>query len=121
MESKPFLGTVSSLREAYPEIDTLAFVAVEIGDLPREKDRRDVRYSAANIPGAVPCGNPRCQQGGYDLNGVLAGLTASGETSYEFDWSCNGHEGTPKGRRIGNPCMNLIKGTIMISYRQSES
>ena len=117
MESKPFLGTVSSFREAYPDVKSIRLEGQELGDLASGMDRRNVHYTESDIPGSIACGNPRCQQGGYDLNALVMTLTGSRDTSYEIDWSCDGHEGTPKGRRIGDPCMNSIRATITITYR----
>ncbi len=117
MESRPFLGTVSSSREAYPEVKSLRFEGREHGDLASGMDQRDVYYTECNLPGKIPCGNPRCQQGGYDLNATLMTLMGNRDTSYEIDWSCDGHEGTPKGRRIGDPCMNSIRAKLTITYR----
>jgi len=116
VESKPFLGTVSSFHEAYPEVKTLRFVGKEQGDLASGHDQRKLNYTESTLPSTIPCGNPHCQQGGYDFNTTLMSLTATKATSYEIDWSCNGHEGTPKGRRIGDPCMNSIAGK---HYRRS--
>lgn len=117
MESRPFLGTVSSFSEAYPDVLSIRFEGKERGDLPRDQEERIQHYTEADLPQIVPCGNPRCQQGGYDLNATLIGITHSRETEYEIDWSCNGHEGTPKGRRIGVDCMNSITGKLTIAYR----
>lgn len=116
MESRPFVGTMSSFREAYPDVKSLRLEGRERGDLASGMGQRDVHYTESNIPGNIPRGNPRCQQGGYDLNPVVMTLTGSRDTSYEIDWSCNGHEGTPKGRRIGDPCMNSIRATLTITY-----
>jgi len=116
MVFKPFLGTLSSFHEAYPEVESLHLEGRERGDLASGMGQRDVRYTESNIPGNIPCGNPRCQQGGYDLNALVMTLTANRYTSYEIDWSCKGHEGTPKGRRIGDPCMNSIRAKLTITY-----
>ncbi len=117
MESRPFIGTLSSFHQAYPEVKTLRFDGKEQGDLASGFDQRNLNYTESSLPSTIPCGNPRCQQGGYDLNATLMSLTNTSETSYDIDWLCGGHEGTPKGRRIGDPCMNSITGKLTITYR----
>lgn len=117
MESRPFIGTPSSFREAYPDVKSVRFDGQERGDLASGFAERAVHYTESDLPGNIPCGNPRCVQGGYDLNATMMTLTENQDSSYEIDWFCNGHEGTPKGRRIGDPCMNSIVAKLTISYR----
>ena len=53
-------------------------------------------FTKANMPSFLAYKNPRCQQGGLDLQRLVM-FHQSGE----YDYPCNGHEGTPKGRRQG--------------------
>jgi hypothetical protein len=116
MTTRPFLGTVATFREAYPEVKTLRLVGEQRGELARERQAQ-VYYTHVDIPENIPCANPRCRQGGFSLRTILMTLTGSREESYEGEFSCNGHEGTPKGRRKGDPCGNSLKFTLTLTYK----
>lgn len=56
-------------------------------------------------PEMLSCVNPRCQQGGLSLRAYI--YTAEHRTdawTFEDILSCNGHEGSPQGRRVGRLC-----------------
>ena len=114
--SKPFLGTVSILKEAYPLIESLKFTGTEFGDLRGGDEQAQVYYSETSIPETIPCGNPKCQQGGYTLRATLITVTHNRKLIYEGTLPCNWYEGTPKGRRKGNLCCNSLKYKLEIKY-----
>ena len=114
--SDSWLGKPAPFHEAYPNIKSIRIEGKQHGDL-RSEFAADVHYSESNIPSTIPCANPRCQQGGYRLQPYLDAMVHSKDTEAELDWSCNGHEGSPQGRRKGDPCMNYIKFTIKVAYK----
>ena len=116
MSHRPFLGTVSSLRQAYPEVKTLCFEGEQNRELAREHQRQ-LRYSESTLPSKIPCANSRCQQGGFDLNTTLMAVAHAKKPQLEGKLYCNGHEGTPKGRRIGDPCYNTVTFVLSVTYQ----
>ena len=110
MKNQPFLGKPSSFTTAYPQIKSLTFKGTEGNFL--KNDKQEVSYSERSIPQTIPCSNPRCNHGGYDLQGILIAITTAKMPSYEGNFSCCGHEGTPKGRVKGSPCFNRISFKI---------
>jgi len=117
MKPQPFLGTVSSFREAYSEVKTLRLEGKQRGELARESQSA-VNYTESDLPQIIPCANPRCQQGGYDLFTSLSTVTHNRGTSYERELFCNGHEGSPQGRRRGDPCCNALKFSLALTYNE---
>ena len=115
--SSSWIGRPGSFREVYPNIKSLKLDGSQHGDL-RSQHQEKLRYSESSIPAMISCANPRCQQGGYDIQAIIDGVVYSQESSYKETLHCNGHEGTPKGRRIGDPCMNYIKVNIEIEYKE---
>jgi len=107
-QSKPFLGTPTTFSKAFPKFRSLIIRAKHSGDLTNPTQREQI-YSGNSIPRVIPCPNPRCQQGGYDLTATIITMEHDRKTQYRVRYSCNGHEGTPKGRRKGNPCMNSVE------------
>jgi hypothetical protein len=77
--------------------------------------RRTSKYDKSNIPRHANCSNKRCQQGGIDLQMQVMHYPADGK-GYMSTYSCRGHEGTPNGRRVGDPCMNSF--TVSVTKRK---
>jgi hypothetical protein len=110
----PFLdGTPTTFAKAYPSVSTLRLVGEESGDIGEGRiPTRAVQYSQADIPARINCSNPRCKQGGYELQLTLDTVIGNKEASCHVSWSCNGREG-----RHGGPCTNSLKFTVDIIYR----
>lgn len=110
-EARPFLGETHDRDHAFPGIDELQVTVVQdrFGQYTPDGRRRESRFTKKNIPRYLSCMNPRCQQGGLDLQQIVL-LWSEGESTV---W-CNGHEGTPKGRRKGDPCENRFDITLSI-------
>ena len=113
-EPRPFLGTTTDRDAAFPDIESMTIVVEQdkYGYYSRDAWQRKSKYTKASIPRFARCLNPRCQQGGLDLQHI-ATFSSDGEHNY----SCSGHEGSPKGRRVGSPCMNSFTVTVEIKRR----
>jgi hypothetical protein len=114
--SNSWLGKPAPFREVYPNVKSLRLEGTQHGDL-RSEYQATLHFSESNIPATIDCANPRCQQGGYRIQPLLDALVHAKESRSEQTWHCNGHEGSPKGRRKGDPCMNYIKFTLTIEYK----
>jgi hypothetical protein len=116
-EYRPFLGETHDRNRAFPSIDELELIVVQDkwGHYTRDGQPRESRYTKDDIPRHLSCVNPRCQQGGLDLQKFVM-VWSDGHHNV---W-CNGHEGTPKGRRKGDPCENRFDVTLTVK-RSNES
>ena len=115
---RPFLGTVASFREAFPRVKTLRLVGRQRGDASGEYQREE-HYTESNVPQVIRCSNPRCQQGGYDLMPYMLSISPD-NPNYEGEIYCSGHEGTPKGRRKGDPCWNRLTFSIAATFNEAK-
>jgi hypothetical protein len=106
--SEPFLGKPAPFKQAYPEFKTVRVRVKHEGDMTHAMQREQT-YTEHSLPRVIPCPNPRCRQGGYDLTATIIAIAHERLSSYKVNWSCNGHEGTPKGRKVGAPCSNSIE------------
>jgi hypothetical protein len=70
-------------------------------------------FSPSERGGWLPCGNPLCNRGGYDI-GPLAQIVATNRSEMEIALRCNGDQGTPGGRKLGESCLWSIKVTLRI-------
>lgn len=109
--SAPFLGTTEDRNQAFAGIKSFKVKILQdpYGYYCRKQHQRETVYSKSSLPRYTTCCNPRCQQGQIDLQSLIL---FSGTGEYEF--YCNGHEGSPKGRRKGDPCDNVFKITISV-------
>lgn len=116
-ESKPFLGIPTTFSKAYPGFRSLVVRAKHSGDLSSPA-QREQQYSEHSVPRVIPCPNPRCQQGGYDLTSIIIAIEHGRIIKYSTRHTCNGHEGTPKGRRKGSSCMNFVELEITSEFNE---
>jgi hypothetical protein len=107
--ARPFLGETTNRDKAFAGIDAFELTVVQdrFGMYTREAWQRESRYTKSSGPRYLTCANPRCHQGGLDLQQIV-NFWPSGERTFP----CNGHEGTPKGRRRGDPCDNSFVVTL---------
>lgn len=113
MTTRPFLGGMEgTFSQAFPHI----------GQFKIEVDQGDAVWGEA-VPGyfssvftanhppppVIGCSNRLCQQGGLRIEALIPGPASEYPYSYENIFRCNGHEGSPKGRRIGRSCMNSFR------------
>lgn len=111
-KGKPFLGETTDRNKAFPGIDSFELTVVQDrwGHYTREEWQRTSRYTKGDVPRYLRCANPRCQQGGLDLQQIVT-FWPSGEKTFP----CSGHEGSPAGRRRGDPCDNSFVVTLVKS------
>lgn len=107
-----FLGTpTNDVNKAFPDIKSIDITIDRdpYGWYCSKKGQKIVHFTKSSLQRFVNCPNPLCQQGGLDLQAII-----SYRDSDEFTLSCKGHEGSPKGRRKGDPCDNAFKITLKI-------
>jgi hypothetical protein len=113
-EPKPFLSTTTDRDAAFPDIESMTVVVEQdpSGHYSQNEWQRKSTYTKHSIPKLASCLNSRCEEGGLDLQNV-ASFSSNGVHTYY----CGGHEGSPKGRRKGNPCMNSFTVTVEVKPR----
>ena len=112
MGSGPLLGTTYDREKGFCGVRSL--------DLKVEQDRsgyytqndaeRISNYTLQNVPRMESCKNPRCRQGGIDLQKFVLFQPECQERVI----LCDGHEGSPQGRRQGQPCDNIFVITMNV-------
>ena len=101
-----FVTSTNDPREAFPDIQSLDLEVSQdpCGNYSHNKAMKSSRFTMDNLRPYIRCLNPQCQQGGLELQNLIL-FWPDGEETFR----CNGHEGTPKGRRKGAPCDNYFK------------
>lgn len=111
-ESTPFLGSITTDRnQVFSGIKSFQLKAIQDPDryYCKEQWQRESHYTKSNIPKHEQCKNPRCRQGGLDLQEIVL-FSSTGE----YKIHCGGHEGTPTGRHKGDRCGNWFTVTIEV-------
>jgi hypothetical protein len=95
--------------------------AVELGRSRCGGAARDAaqqsRDEAPLSTGVVPCMNPRCRRGGYEVDESVYEVVREKSTEKVFTRNCPGDEGSPKGRKRGDHCRNVLHYRLRIKYK----
>lgn len=104
--SEPFLGTTPDVNRAFPDVEAIDMMVAQdpYGYYCQQESQRVNSFTKSSLPSHIRCVNPRCQQGGLPTQNIVL-FHEDGE----YDFACNGHEGSPAGRRKGDPCDNRFK------------
>jgi hypothetical protein len=114
--SRPFLGETNDRERASPGVVSLEITVTQdpYEEYAKYPSQRSQRFTKETIPKHAACLNPRCQQGGLDLQSSVL-HHPPGHHSF---W-CNGHEGSPQGRRKGDSCDNRFDVTLAVVRTES--
>src|SRR5882757_5678228 len=68
-EPRPLLGTTTDREAAFPDIESMSVIIEQdkYGHYSKDGLQRKSTYTRASMPRFARCLNPRCQQGGLDL------------------------------------------------------
>jgi len=106
----------ASFEEAFPEIEDVS-VEVEESGQGVHKGFNKLTYKKKYIGEYINCSNPLCYNGGFSIGGILREMIRNNKVDLETTESCQGYEGSPKGRRRYKPCWNFFKVKVHIKYR----
>ena len=118
--STPLFGKITDFDEAFPEIDNVTIVVEQYGDGVNKWNQTQHRHkhSAGEY---FDCSNPRCYNGGIRTGLILREMVRKRTRHHEESRSCQGYEGSPKGRRNYGPCFNSFKVTVDIEYKEADN
>ncbi len=109
-----FLGKTSDFSKAFPTIEHANIVVVEKGE---GAYGREHHYSEGTVGEYINCHNPCCYNGGVRIGEILRMMEAERRTEGEYEESCQGYEGSPKGRKNYGPCDNMFHIKATLSYK----
>jgi len=121
-----FCESTTSFEEAFPTIESATISEYEVGEgVPTfgvdESHRRTFGEGVPFTDGLIPCRNPRCRRGGYEVDHSLHEMVREKLTEKVFERNCPGDEGSPKGRREGDRCRNVLHYRLRIKYKPEGS
>jgi hypothetical protein len=111
----------TTFEKAFPTIESATISSYEDGEgIYRFVDESRRGTFDKGLPvksGLLRCSNPHCRRGGYEIDHSLHEMVRENATEKEFDLACPGDEGSPKGRRPGRSCGNVLHYHLRIKYK----
>ena len=101
----------------FPELaDAAAAWAPLLGPGPEQ----EMRHAAGSWQPLIPCENPACRGGGFDLVSVMEGMLSFRETEKAGILVCPGWEGDQPPEAGGDtPCVRTIRYRLTLAYGAS--
>ena len=120
--SKRVFGQLGKFEEVFPTIEVATISSWEEGEGVHrfgvdESHRRSFGNGVPFKHGLESCSNPRCRRGGYEIDRSLSEMVRENLTEKEFETYCPGDEGSPKARRPGRRCLNVLHYRLTIKYK----
>lgn len=119
----PFFNGVSTFKAAFPDLlDAVIEWRERRG--PDDTSAAQVRktgFRRGNFTqGVLPCSNPACHEGGYQVDRLIAEMVKLGETEREGVMLCSGRETNEEARRGPVRCPCRIEYTAILTPRSVE-
>jgi hypothetical protein len=119
----PFFNGVSTFKNAFPDLQDAVVQWRERRGPEDEKsgELRKTGFRRGNFSqGVLPCSNPNCHAGGYEVDRLVAFMLTLGEETREGTMLCSGHELGEEARRGPVRCPHRIEYTVQLTQRAPE-
>lgn len=115
-ESEFLFAQKTTFDEAFPQI---AEVSVEVTQTGRGVSQvlSKLTYTKQSLGEFINCSNPLCYNGGFSIGSILREMVRNKQSDLSTTRSCQGYEGSAKGRSRWGPCMNCFSVRVHIDYR----
>jgi hypothetical protein len=117
----PFFNGVSTFKTAFPELSdaTVEWKERRGPEDARGLDTRKTGFRRGNFTqGVLPCSNPACHEGGYQIDRLIAEMLREGETERTGVMLCSGREVGEEVRRGPIRCPYRIDYTVRLIPRE---
>jgi hypothetical protein len=105
-----------------PGFPELADAAAAWGPDPGTGPEQEMGHAAGTWQPLIPCDNPTCRGGGFDLTSVVERMTSFRETEKAGILVCSGWEGgAAPDAGEGTPCVRTIRYRLTLAYRAPSS
>lgn len=121
--TNPFYNGVSTFKTAFPDVaDALIEWRERRGpEDDKPGDLKKTGFKRGNFTqGMVPCSNPACHEGGYEIDKLVASMLRLEETTREGMLLCAGREIAEESRRGPVRCPHRIMFKASLTMRSGE-
>jgi hypothetical protein len=122
--TNPFFNGVSTFKSAFPDLMDAVVEWRELRgpDDPRTPEHRKTGYRRGNFTqGILPCSNPACHEGGYQVDRLIADMLNVGEAERSGTMLCSGRETGEEVRRGPVRCPHRMLYRATLTFRTDES
>lgn len=121
--NNPFIEKSSSFEKAFPSIRSIKAKVEERGKGVDYNNQFSGKYKERiygnnSVTEYINCSNPLCYNGGFSLGHLLRMAEDQKKRRVEEIISCQGYEGSPKGRKRYSSCGNYFSILIDIEYHE---
>jgi len=109
-------GRKVSFDEEFPQIEDVVVEVTESGHGVRRGSKKIHRKQ--RLREHINCNNPICHGGGFSIGAILREMVRSQQTELETTETCQGYEGSPKGRREYGECPNFFEIKVSVKYKK---
>lgn len=118
-----FFNGVNSFKTAFPDLNDAAIEWRERRGPEDERglDSRKTSFRRGNFTqGILPCSNPDCHEGGYQVDRLVAQMIRDGDTERSGFMLCSGREVGEEVRRGPIRCPYRIEYSVKLTPRGGE-
>lgn len=122
--ANPFYNGVSNFKSAFPDLSdaTIEWRERRGPEDGKSADVRKTGFRRGNFSqGVLPCSNPACHEGGYQVDRLIAEMLKLGETEREGMMLCSGREVGEEVRRGPIRCPYRIDYTVTLVPKQEDA
>lgn len=108
---------MTEIRRLYPQLKGLDLTWNETGEgLPECGKTQTITLADANLVGRLPCANPECTKGGFELTGSLKDPLDAKAESVQFSLECPGYLGHVRSEEAQRRCANRIDVEVSFAW-----
>lgn len=112
------LPGTTSFEKKYPQIANISISITETKSGLRREYLQAGYRDIKEVPGIHPCSNPKCREGGLDINRIIGDMVAKNQSNHEIRLrSCIGYTTLPRGNSPGTRCSHDFAARVRITYK----
>jgi hypothetical protein len=119
----PFFNGVTNFKSAFPDLGDALIEWRELSgpEDGRSGETRKTGFRRGNFTsGVLPCSNPNCHEGGYQIDRLVADMLRAEETERDGVMLCSGRETGEEVRRGPVRCPHRIHFKAVLTPRSDD-
>jgi len=115
-QSTPFFGGKVPFSQAFPQLEK---AEVHVKTFDQWLGQTKTWFRNQDYLGEFfDCDNHLCYNGGFNIGEVLRAMVRERQEELSGTASCQGYEGSPKGRRKYGRCFRRFEYTVKLTYKE---
>ena len=116
-ETPDYLFGTTSFEQKFPQIADIAISITETKSGLKKEYLHATYQDVKKVPALHPCSNPKCREGGLDINRIIGEMVAKNRSNAGIRLrSCIGFTILPRGNSPGTRCSHDFAAQVQITY-----